>query len=198
MFIRTSGRTSPASTPSLRATSTVSTPPLRLTITCCTRGSRVRTSASTRRSNATFASLANASTGSSAGYSWRPLLRASACPACWRPSRAIARADCADAINAAASRSSEYAKPVFSPEIARTPTPCSIACAPSLTMPSSMLQLSRRACWKYRSPKSMPGPSRLANARCSASVSRPAGASKRDSAMASAFMGPASECVATG
>jgi hypothetical protein len=37
----------------------------------------------------------------------------------------------------------------------------------------------------------------VANARCSASVSRPAGASKRDSAMASAFMGPASECVAT-
>lgn len=60
----TSGRTSPASTPSLRATSTVSTPPLRLTITCCTRGSGAqrRIDASQQRDLGSIAGVA--STGS--------------------------------------------------------------------------------------------------------------------------------------
>src|SRR5690606_6104171 len=70
--------------------------------------------------------------------------------------------------------------PVFSPLIARTPTPCSIEWAPSRTIPSSTVQLSRRACWKYRSPKSIPGPSRLPKARSRPAVSRPAGCRRRD------------------
>ena len=47
--------------------------------------------------------------------------------------------------------SSEKAKAVFSPETARTPTPCSMLKLPALTMPSSRLQPSERTYWKYRS-----------------------------------------------
>src|SRR5574344_898228 len=54
--------------------------------------------------------------------------------------------------------------------------------APSLTMPSSTLQLSRRACWKYRSPKSIPGPSSWPKAACRRSRSRPAGTNRRSCA----------------
>ena len=44
------------------------------------------------------------------------------------PDCAIARALCAAVSNCGKTISSEYAKPVFSPLIARTPTPCSIEC----------------------------------------------------------------------
>jgi len=44
--------------------------------------------------------------------------------------------------------SSEYAKAVFSPLTARTPTPWSILKLPDLTMPSSRLQPSLREYWK--------------------------------------------------
>ena len=73
-------------------------------------------------------------------------------PGALAPLRLMARAAPADSSSASARMSSEYAKPVFSPLTARTPTPCSMECEPSLTMPSSRLQPSRRLCWKYRSP----------------------------------------------
>ena len=106
-FIRTSGRMSLASTPSLRATSIVSTFALRPTITCFTRGSAARSSVSMRRSASTFSALPSASTGSSAGYSTGARTGASASGAWLRPSRAIARAEPAAASSAFASMSSE-------------------------------------------------------------------------------------------
>ena len=104
---RTSGRTSLASTPSLRATSTVSTPPDRLTITCLTRGSAARNSLSILRNASTFSSLPSESIGSSLGYNERPLPRTSDCVVRLLPSRAIARADFDAAIRASPLISSE-------------------------------------------------------------------------------------------
>ena len=51
-------------------------------------------------------------------------------------------------VSAGSVSSSEYAKPVFSPLIARTPTPCSVWLEPDLTMPSSKNQLSETEFWK--------------------------------------------------
>ena len=63
----------------------------------------------------------------------------------WRRDERAASA----AVSSASARiSSEYAKPVRSPAIARTPTPCSMLCEPSRTRPSSSTQLSWRDDWK--------------------------------------------------
>ena len=67
------------------------------------------------------------------------------------PARPMARVARAASCNALKLMSSEYAKAVFSPEIARTPTPCSMLKLPDLTMPSSRFQPSDRVYWKYRS-----------------------------------------------
>jgi hypothetical protein len=50
--------------------------------------------------------------------------------------------------SAASEMSSEYAKAVFSPATARTPTPWSMPKLPLLTMPSSRLHPSLRVYWK--------------------------------------------------
>ena len=70
------------------------------------------------------------------------------------PRVAMARAAREASSSAGNTISSEYAKPVFSPASARTPTPCSMLALPSLTMPSSSAQLSSRDSWKYRSAAS--------------------------------------------
>ena len=61
----TSGRTSAASTPSLRATSTTSYSAPTLAITCLTRGSRARASCSMRSSRRIFSAASSDATGSS-------------------------------------------------------------------------------------------------------------------------------------
>ena len=68
--------------------------------------------------------------------------------------------------------SSEYANAVFSPEIARTPTPCSMEKLPDLTMPSSRLQPSARVYWKYRSAYSTRRRASAANTASSRPASR--------------------------
>ncbi len=69
---RTSGRTSAAITPSLRATSITSYSPARPAITCTTRGSLARASFSMRSSSATFSDAVIESSGSLGAYSARP------------------------------------------------------------------------------------------------------------------------------
>jgi len=64
------------------------------------------------------------------------------------PMRAMARVAPAASLSAARLISSEYANAVFSPEIARTPTPWSMLKLPDLTIPSSRLQPSERRYWK--------------------------------------------------
>jgi hypothetical protein len=64
------------------------------------------------------------------------------------PCRPIARTAAAASSSAAAVMSSEYANAWRSPDTARMPTPRSMLKLPALTMPSSRLQLSKRACWK--------------------------------------------------
>ena len=157
-------------------------------MTCLARGSESRTKRSISRSIATFFSAGSPSIGSTAGYRLRPATVMRWPPACVAPSRLIARAAPADSSSDSARMSSEYAKPVFSPLTARTPTPCSIECAPSLTMPSSTVQLSRRLCWKYRSPKSTPGPISRVKQRSSSPRPRPAGWSRRDWASSSIWV----------
>jgi hypothetical protein len=67
------------------------------------------------------------------------------------PLRAMARVTLAASSSAGRLISSEYANAVFSPAIARTPTPWSMLKLPDLTIPSSRLQPSLREYWKYRS-----------------------------------------------
>ena len=133
-FNRTSGRISPASTPSLRTTMMISCTPAKLAITCRTRGSWRRASASTSSSNFTLVASGRLSSGSRAGYSCklRPscqLMGIAPSPPAW----AIVRAALAASNRAGTPISSEYAKPVFSWLIARTPTPCSMLWLPDLT-----------------------------------------------------------------
>ncbi|EWS58697.1 hypothetical protein Y695_04679 [Hydrogenophaga sp. T4] len=64
------------------------------------------------------------------------------------PWAVIVRTVCAASSKEAQERSSEYAKAVFSPLTARTPTPWSMLKLPVLTMPSSRLQPSLRVVWK--------------------------------------------------
>ena len=145
---RTSGRTSAASVPSLASTRIVSCEAARLAITCVIRESSARASRSMSSSSWTLSRSPSDSTGSIGRYSpWPPRAR-HACSAPVEPERAIARAAWAASSSAGSTTSSEYAKPVFSPASARTPTPWSMLCAPSLTMPSSSAHDSSRIIWK--------------------------------------------------
>jgi len=105
--IRTSGRTSAAIEPSLRATRIASYSPASDAITCVIRGSRARASRSNRSSSATFASSVSAVTGSLAEYSdLAPPMRSSAATADW-PCRPMARVAIAACVNASRLMSSE-------------------------------------------------------------------------------------------
>src|SRR4029450_3743788 len=84
----------------------------------------------------------------------------------------------------ASEMSSEEAYACLSALTARTPTPQSMLNVPDLTMPSSRLQPSNRACWKYRSAKSMSGEWISARTRDNEEWSRPDGASSSCSASA--------------
>ena len=97
------------------------------------------------------------------------------CTARSLPRTAMARAAREASSSAGSTISSEYAKPVFSPASARTPTPCSMLALPSLTMPSSSAQLSSRDSWKYRSAASTELDITCDSARVEARIIEPAG-----------------------
>ena len=108
----------------------------------------IAAAATTLPSSATFAASSRLATGSSPRYSARagPRRETGADADC--PCRPIARTAAAASSSAAGVMSSEYAYAWRSPETARTPTPRSIEKLPAFTIPSSRLQLSKRACWK--------------------------------------------------
>ncbi len=116
----------------------------RLAITCVMRGSSARASRSMASSRLTLRRRPASRPGRSAGTGGGRPARARPAPAARCPSARCARAACAASSSAGSTISSEYAKPVFSPASARTPTPWSMLCAPSLTMPSSSDQDSSR------------------------------------------------------
>ncbi|MCY1281847.1 hypothetical protein D9M70_306650 [compost metagenome] len=174
---RTSGRMSAARPPSVAATRMCSQPPAMLTVTCLMRGSSARVAVSTRLSSSTFSLRLSTSSGLSAMYSGAAEARAKVCTRpCW-PARAIERAACAAVVSASRLIALLYAKPVFSPDCARTPTPWSRWKLPSLTMPSSSTQVSETWRWKYRSAASMPGPASSPSNAGKASMDRSPGAS---------------------
>ena len=145
---RTSGRTSAATRPSLRATRIASYSPAIDAMTCTTRRSSARAFCSSRSSSATFAASDSETTGSCGRYSERAGPSRPTGATADLPCRPIARAATAASSSAASEMSSEYAKAWRSPWTARTPTPRSMENAPDLTMPSSRLQLSTREYWK--------------------------------------------------
>ena len=106
---RTSGRTSAAITPSLRATSTTSYSPASPAITCDTRGSRARASFSMRSSNATLPFASSEASGSDGRYSPCPLVFESLLPTFTRPRPAVAmlRVAAAASLSAMSEMSSE-------------------------------------------------------------------------------------------
>ncbi len=106
---RTSGRTSAAITPSLRATSTTSYSPARPAITCTTRGSLARAMRSTRSSSATFSAALMESSGSLGVYRLRPACVASSPATLTRPlpARPMVRVAAAACDSAARLMSSE-------------------------------------------------------------------------------------------
>src|SRR3954452_11604045 len=112
------------------------------------RASSARHLRSTLSSRATWAADGSDAIGSRAAYNGFGRRREPAFTTRAWPADAMAHVDFAASSSASKLISSEYANAVFSPDTARTPTPCSMLKLADLTMPSSRLQPSEREYWK--------------------------------------------------